>query len=52
MNDILLQKFFAVLSANLETYKGEGWRMFGFMKQLISDNDFDFNKRMTEIYGK
>lgn len=42
----------AVLSANLETYKGEGWRMFGFMKQLISDNHFDFNKRMTEIYGK
>lgn len=32
-------------------YKDAGWRLFGVMKELISDNHFDFNERMKEIYG-
>ena len=41
-----------VLKSTLDAYKGEGWRMFAFMKKLIADNNFDFNKRMNEIYNK
>lgn len=40
------------LKYKLEDYKGEGWRMFAFMKKVIADNHFDFNKRMGEIYSK
>ena len=40
------------LKMALDTYRGEGWRMFALMKQVISDNQFDFNKRMYEIYNK
>lgn len=39
------------LNTKLEEYKGEGWRMFALMKKVISDNNFDFNKRMSEIYN-
>lgn len=28
----------------------EGWRFFALMKKVIADNEFDFNKRMREIY--
>lgn len=38
------------LKAALEAYKGEGWRMFALMKKVIEDNNFDFKKRMEEIY--
>ncbi len=41
-----------VLNERLYEYKGEGWRMFALMKKVIADNNFDFNKRMSEIYGK
>ena len=40
------------LNEKLDEYKGEGWRMFALMKKVIADNNFDFNKRMSEIYGK
>lgn len=40
------------LKEKLDEYKGEGWRMFALMKKIISDNNFDFNKRMREIYGR
>ena len=40
------------LEGKLGEYKGEGWRMFALMKKVIADNNFDFNKRMNEIYGK
>ena len=40
------------LKEKLEEYKGEGWRMFALMKKVIKDNNFDFNKRMSEIYNK
>ena len=41
-----------VLNERLYEYKGEGWRMFALMKKVIADNNFDFGKRMNEIYGK
>lgn len=40
------------LNEKLNEYKGEGWRMFALMKKVIADNNFDFNKRMSEIYSK
>jgi hypothetical protein len=39
-----------VLGEKLDEYKTEGWRMFAFMKKLIADNHFNFDKRMSEIY--
>ena len=42
----------SVLNKRLNEYKGEGWRMFALMKKVIKDNNFDFQKRMNEIYGK
>jgi hypothetical protein len=41
-----------VLNERLYEYRGEGWRMFALMKKVIADNNFDFGKRMSEIYGK
>lgn len=40
------------LNKKLVEYQNEGWRMFALMKKVISDNGFDFNKRMAEIYSK
>ena len=40
------------LNEKLVEYQGEGWRMFGLMKKVIEDNNFDFYKRMSEIYDK
>jgi hypothetical protein len=37
------------INHKLDEYQGEGWRMFALMKKVISDNDFDFNKRMVEL---
>lgn len=41
-----------ILYGKLDEYQGEGWRMFALMKKVISDNNFDFNKRMQEICTK
>ena len=41
-----------VLNERLYEYRGEGWRMFALMKKVIVDNNFNFQKRMSEIYGK
>ncbi len=41
-----------VLTLKLDEYQGEGWRMFALMKKVIKDNNFDFNKRMAEIYSE
>jgi hypothetical protein len=40
----------SVLKKRLKEYKGEGWRMFALMNKVIEDNNFDFKKRMEEIY--
>lgn len=37
------------LKNRLDTYQGEGWRMFALMKKVIKDNNFDFTKRMVEL---
>lgn len=42
----------SVLNKRLHEYKGEGWRMFALMNKVIKDNNFDFKKRMEEIYNK
>lgn len=42
----------SVLNKRLNEYQGEGWRMFALMKKVVSDNNFDFKKRMAEIYSK
>lgn len=41
----------AYLNEKLVEYKGEGWRMFALMKKVIADNNFNFHKRMNEIYN-
>lgn len=41
----------AYLNVKLDEYKGEGWRMFALMKKVIADNNFDFKRRMSEIYN-
>ena len=41
----------SVLNKRLNEYQGEGWRMFALMKKVIEDNNFDFKKRMSEIYN-
>ena len=33
----------------LET-TGAGYKLFAFMKEVINDNNFDFNRRMNELY--
>lgn len=40
------------LKYKLDNYQGEGWRMFAFMKKVIADNNFDFNKKIKEIYSE
>ena len=40
------------LKEKLNEYQGEGWRMFALMNKVIKDNNFDFNKRMREVYGR
>lgn len=41
----------AFLNDKLDAYQGEGWRMFALMNKVIKDNNFDFNKKMSEIYN-
>ena len=41
----------AYISAKLDEYQGEYYRMFALMKKVIADNNFDFQDRMEEIYG-
>lgn len=42
----------AYLNKMLNAYEGEYYRMFALMKKVIKDNNFDFKKRMEEIYNK
>ena len=38
-----------MLDCAAETYKdGEGWRLFGLMKQMLEENHFDINAKMKE----
>lgn len=40
------------LNMRLKDYQGEGWRMFAFMKKVISDNNFDFTNAMSKVCNK
>ena len=40
------------LNNKLNEYQNQGWRMFALMNKVIADNNFDFNKRMAEIYNQ
>lgn len=39
----------AYINRKADEYKGEGWRLFGLMKKLIEDNNFNFKRRMHEL---
>lgn len=52
MASVFKESSMRILNDKLYEYKGEGWRMFALMKKVIKDNNFDFNKRMNEIYNK
>lgn len=41
-----------ILEQKRREYAGCGYKMFYFMKDVIKYNDFDFKKRMEEIYKK
>lgn len=41
----------AYLKDVLKEYKGEGWRMFALMNKVIKDNNFDYDRRMKELYN-
>lgn len=45
-------KAIGFINNKLDEYQNEGWRMFALMKKVIKDNNFDFKKRMTEVYNK
>lgn len=36
----------------VDRYRGVYYRLFAYMKRVIEVNDFDFNKRMKELYPK
>lgn len=38
------------ISDKIYSYKGEYWRMMALLKKVIADNQFDFDKTMSEIY--
>lgn len=41
-----------VLKGKLDAYKGEGWRMFAFMKKLIADNNINTKTHIAEVCNK
>lgn len=42
------QQSLKILESKAEEYKNEGWRLFGVMKQLISDNGINIEKKIAE----
>ena len=40
------------LNKKLNEYKGEGWRMFAFMKKVISDNSINTKTYIAEVCNK
>ena len=40
-----------LLELKRKEYRGEGWRLFAFMKKLIEDNGFNFDAAMQAIYN-
>mgnify|MGYP004619103709 CR=1 FL=1 len=50
MEKMELMKSINTVNILTVSYKGEYYRLFAFMKQVIEDNNFNFNKRMQELY--
>lgn len=48
---VIKDKYEAMAYVNklADEYKGEGWRLFGFMKKVVADNRFDFKARMRKL---
>lgn len=42
-------KAVSYISSKLDEYKGEGWRMFALMKEVIASNNFNYSARMHEL---
>lgn len=40
-----------ILNKKVSQYYGEWWRLFAFMNKVIKDNNFDFDRRMREVYN-
>lgn len=51
-NMMSLMKSLMDVNDAVDRYKGEYYRLFAYMKRVIEANDFDFNKRMKELYPK
>lgn len=45
---IAQQKSLKLLEEKAAEYAGQGWRLFGLMKKLISDSNIDIEKKMAE----
>lgn len=42
----------ADVESAVEQYRGLYYKLFAYMKRVIEANNFDFNKRMKELYPK
>ena len=47
-----LKDSLADVESAVEQYRGLYYKLFAYMKYVIEANNFDFNKRMKELYLK
>lgn len=51
-NMMSLKDSLADVESAVEQYRGLYYKLFAYMKRVIEANNFDFNKRMKELYPK
>ena len=51
-NMMSLNDSLADVESAVEQYRGLYYKLFAYMKRVIEANNFDFNKRMKELYPK
>lgn len=51
-NMMSLKDSLADVESAVDCYRGVYYRLFAYMKCIIESNNFDFNKRMKELYPK
>ena len=51
-NMMSLNDSLADVESAVDCYRGVYYRLFAYMKRVIESNNFDFNKRMKELYPK
>lgn len=51
-NMMSLKDSLADVESAVDCYRGVYYRLFAYMKRVIEANNFDFNKRMKELYPK